>query len=126
MAQVELTINGRTYQVACDDGEEDHLLNLADYLNRKVVVAMQRRPAGGDLAARARALVEELKEQRARTAEEREGGGRALQRKRERGKQSHDWGRARRQRRRGSVVCPTKMLRGGEGKGFCSIFVPTH
>lgn len=43
-------------------------LALAD-LNRKVVVAMQRQPAGGDLAARARALVEELKEHRARTAE---------------------------------------------------------
>jgi cell division protein ZapA len=36
MAQVEVTINGRSYQVACDDGEENHLLNLADYLNRKV------------------------------------------------------------------------------------------
>ncbi len=36
MAQVEVTINGRSYQVACDDGEDGHLLNLADYLNRKV------------------------------------------------------------------------------------------
>jgi cell division protein ZapA len=36
MAQVEVSINGRTYQVACDDGEEEHLVNLADYLNRKV------------------------------------------------------------------------------------------
>ena len=36
MAQVEVTINGRAYQVACNDGEEQHLLNLADYVDRKV------------------------------------------------------------------------------------------
>ena len=37
MAQVEVLINGRAYKVACDDGEEEHLLNLADYLDRKVM-----------------------------------------------------------------------------------------
>ena len=36
MAQVEVTINGRGYKVACDDGEEEHLLSLADYVDRKV------------------------------------------------------------------------------------------
>jgi cell division protein ZapA len=36
VAQIEVSINGRTYQVACDDGEEEHLLNLADYVDRKV------------------------------------------------------------------------------------------
>ena len=36
MAQIEVLINGRPYQVACDDGEEEHLLNLADYVDRKV------------------------------------------------------------------------------------------
>ena len=36
MAQLEVTINGRPYQVACADGEEQHLRNLADYVDRKV------------------------------------------------------------------------------------------
>lgn len=33
MAQVNVTINGRTYRMACDDGEEQHLLGLAERLN---------------------------------------------------------------------------------------------
>jgi cell division protein ZapA len=36
MAQVEVTINGRTYVVACEDGEEAHLEELAEYLNGQV------------------------------------------------------------------------------------------
>ena len=28
MAQVNLSVNGRTYRVACDDGEEDHVAEL--------------------------------------------------------------------------------------------------
>ena len=36
MAQVSLTINGRAYEVACDDGQEDHLRRLAEHLDDKV------------------------------------------------------------------------------------------
>jgi cell division protein ZapA len=36
MAQVNVTISGRTYRVACDDGEEDHLAQLAERLNRSI------------------------------------------------------------------------------------------
>ena len=36
MAQVSVTINGRTYRLACDDGQERHLLALSDYVNRHV------------------------------------------------------------------------------------------
>ena len=36
MAQVSLTINGRAYQVACDDGQEGHLQKLAEHLDDKV------------------------------------------------------------------------------------------
>lgn len=36
MAQVSLTVNGRAYQVACEDGEEEHLNELARYLNQRV------------------------------------------------------------------------------------------
>lgn len=36
MAQVSVTINDRNYQIACDDGQEDHLLKLANYVNTRV------------------------------------------------------------------------------------------
>lgn len=36
MAQVTITINGRTYRLECGDGEEAHLLGLADRISRLV------------------------------------------------------------------------------------------
>ncbi|MEZ5839283.1 MAG: cell division protein ZapA [Hyphomicrobiales bacterium] len=36
MAQVNVTINGRVYRMACNDGEEDHLTGLADKFNRYI------------------------------------------------------------------------------------------
>lgn len=36
MAQIDVTINGRSYRIACDDGQEDHILKLADYVDRRV------------------------------------------------------------------------------------------
>ena len=36
MAQVSITINGRGYQIACDDGQEEHLRRLAAYVDRRV------------------------------------------------------------------------------------------
>lgn len=36
MAQIDVTINGRNYQIACDDGQEDHLLQLGEYVDRRV------------------------------------------------------------------------------------------
>ena len=36
MAQVKVGINGKSYNVACDDGQEDHLLKLADFVDQKV------------------------------------------------------------------------------------------
>lgn len=33
MAQVNVTIAGRTYRMACDTGQEDHLLGLATQIN---------------------------------------------------------------------------------------------
>ena len=36
MGQVAVTINGRSYEVACDDGQEDHLVRLASYLDKKM------------------------------------------------------------------------------------------
>lgn len=36
MAQIDVTINGRSYRIACDDGQEDHILKLAEYVDRRV------------------------------------------------------------------------------------------
>ena len=36
MAQVSITIGGRAYRMACDDGEEEHLTALAERLNHSI------------------------------------------------------------------------------------------
>ena len=36
MAQVDVSINGRNYQIACDDGQEEHLSQLAEYVDKRV------------------------------------------------------------------------------------------
>lgn len=36
MGQVAITINGRSYEIACDDGQEEHLARLGLYLDQKV------------------------------------------------------------------------------------------
>lgn len=36
MSEVTLSINGRNYSVACDDGEESHLERLAGLINQRI------------------------------------------------------------------------------------------
>lgn len=36
MAQVSIRVNGREYDLACGDGEEAHLRNLAQYIDTKI------------------------------------------------------------------------------------------
>jgi cell division protein ZapA len=36
MSQINITINGRIYEIACDDGQEDHLARLGTYIDSKV------------------------------------------------------------------------------------------
>ena len=36
MSQVSVQINGRTYQIACDDGQEAHLARLGQYIDNRV------------------------------------------------------------------------------------------
>lgn len=36
MAQVSVTINGRRYQIACDDGQEAHLARLGAFIDKRV------------------------------------------------------------------------------------------
>ena len=34
MAEIDITVNGRNYRIACEDGEEEHLMQLAEHLDR--------------------------------------------------------------------------------------------
>jgi cell division protein ZapA len=36
MAQVEIRINNRPYRISCDDGQEEHLTRLADFVDKRV------------------------------------------------------------------------------------------
>lgn len=36
MAHVSITINGRQHDIACDDGQEAHLVRLAEYMDRRL------------------------------------------------------------------------------------------
>mgnify|MGYP002626640811 CR=1 FL=1 len=36
MGKVTVRVNGRDYQMACEDGEEEHLVHLAEFINRHV------------------------------------------------------------------------------------------
>ncbi len=36
MTQVTVQINGRSYQIACDDGQEAHLARLGNYIDNRV------------------------------------------------------------------------------------------
>lgn len=36
MAQVNVTISGKLYRMACDDGQEDHLGELAEHLDQTI------------------------------------------------------------------------------------------
>ena len=48
MPQVEITINGRQYRVACEDGQETHLTNLANYFDEKMTTLVQQVGQIGD------------------------------------------------------------------------------
>lgn len=36
MGQLAITINGRSYQIACEDGQEKHTAELAAYIDKRV------------------------------------------------------------------------------------------
>ena len=35
MANVSIKFNGKDYLLSCDDGQEDHLIELSEYLNKR-------------------------------------------------------------------------------------------
>jgi len=77
MSQVNVTINGRQFRMACEDGQEDHLVNLARELDTRisglrtkfgeigdtrltVMAALTLADELGELDARVKRLEEEL------------------------------------------------------------------
>ncbi len=36
MPRVSVTVNGRTYEVACEQGQESHVADLAEFLDKRV------------------------------------------------------------------------------------------
>ena len=47
-ARVTVTINGRHYQIACDDGQESHLLRLSEYVDKRVAQLVAAVGQAGD------------------------------------------------------------------------------
>ena len=48
MGQVSVTLNGRTYRLQCGEGEEAHLIELAEYLGTHVDVVKRKFGQVGD------------------------------------------------------------------------------
>ncbi|MGI9382061.1 MAG: cell division protein ZapA [Methyloligellaceae bacterium] len=48
MGQVNITLNGRTYNLECDDGEEDHLIRLAGQMSENLQTLRGRFGQVGD------------------------------------------------------------------------------
>src|SRR5260221_12638990 len=48
MASVNVTISGKTYRMACDDGQEAHLTALGDRLNQMIAMLRERFGEIGD------------------------------------------------------------------------------
>ncbi|MDE0801404.1 MAG: cell division protein ZapA [Rhodospirillaceae bacterium] len=41
MAQVSITLRGRSYQITCDDGQEAHLIRLGGYLDERATQLLE-------------------------------------------------------------------------------------
>lgn len=76
MARVDVMINGRTYPVACGDGQEDRVREMARYVEGRVAEIKTVAGSASDthlLVMAALLLADELADSRA--AEARAGGG---------------------------------------------------
>ncbi len=77
MAEVTLTINGRNYTVACDDGQEAHLRHLAGHIDQRVAELSESVGQVGEprlLVMASLLIADELADAYSQIAE-REGGG---------------------------------------------------
>ena len=71
MPQVTVTINGRQFRMACEDGEETHLTALAEDLDQRITRLRQRFGEIGDTRLTVMAaltVADELTEMKARLA----------------------------------------------------------
>lgn len=48
MGQVSIQVNGRNYDIACDDGEEEHVMRLGRYVDEKLAELVARMGQVGD------------------------------------------------------------------------------
>jgi cell division protein ZapA len=48
MGQVTISLNGKSYRLECDDGEETHLTALADQIGRQIEILKERVGQVGD------------------------------------------------------------------------------
>lgn len=81
MGQVDVSINGRQYQIACDDGQEDHVRQLGEYVDRRVQELVATVGQVGDsrlLVMSSLMVADELSEAYA-ALESRGGGGQATE-----------------------------------------------
>jgi len=49
MALVSVTINGRAYQIQCEDGQEQRLIELADYIDKRIAEQVASHGQIGDM-----------------------------------------------------------------------------
>ena len=42
MAQVDVSVNGQSYRIACEDGQEDRLVDLAAMVDEKVIALVNQ------------------------------------------------------------------------------------
>ena len=77
MSQVTLQIGGRSYNLACAEGEEAHIMRLGREIDEKVTAITGGKPApeGQSLLFAALTLADELHELRATPAEDPEVAG---------------------------------------------------
>ncbi|MGF1609050.1 MAG: cell division protein ZapA [Kiloniellales bacterium] len=78
MAQVSVTVNGRPYEIACDDGQEERLLALGRYLDARVAELTAQVGAVGELRLTVMAallIADELQDALSQLEELEEGQG---------------------------------------------------
>jgi cell division protein ZapA len=71
MSEVNVTIAGRSYRMACEDGQEEHLRSLADLVDQRIADMRMRFGEIGDLRLTvmgAIVVADELAEARRRVA----------------------------------------------------------
>jgi cell division protein ZapA len=85
MGQVTVHINGRSYPVACEPGQEDHLARLASFINMRVQELTERLGQIGDahlmviaglmIADELSEAYDRLETERKQSGDSAEGGG---------------------------------------------------